>query len=342
MDFIRISSLVLAVALALLGCQQGRNELVVVSFGGQWQKAQRRAMLEPFSSKRGVRIIEREYSGDYTLIREKGAAGEWDVVDVEPAELLRGVAENIYEPIDYSLTDTSALIKSAIHKYGVGLMTYSIVLGYSTEEFSPTSEAPTTWSDFWNLERFPGKRGLHNSPQWMLEIALLADGVSPDSLYPLDLDRAFTSLDRIKDYVITFEAWAQPAEMIDRGDVVMSAGTNGRLISARDEGKKVAISWEGGIVASDYFVILKGSPKKRLAQELVAFSVSDEAQQEFPKHINYGPVNMRVLPKVEPETRANLPTAESNLEKQVFFNGEWWADHKSEAIQRYNKWLLSD
>ena len=44
-------------------------------------------------------------------------------------------------------------------------------------------DKPTTLADFFDTEKFPGKRGLRKSPKANLEMALIADGVAPDEVY---------------------------------------------------------------------------------------------------------------------------------------------------------------
>ena len=55
-------------------------------------------------------------------------------------------------------------------------------------------------------------QGLTNATQGPLEEALLADGVEPKDLYPLDVDRAFRKLDQIKHYVRKW--WANGSEVM--------------------------------------------------------------------------------------------------------------------------------
>ncbi|RVD48303.1 ABC transporter substrate-binding protein, partial [Mesorhizobium sp. M2D.F.Ca.ET.140.01.1.1] len=56
----------------------------------------------------------------------------------------------------------------------------------------------------WDVSKYPGVRTLSSgvygeAGPW--EEALLADGVPADALYPLDIDRAFASLDKIKPHI---------------------------------------------------------------------------------------------------------------------------------------------
>ena len=313
--------------------------LVVASFGGAWQAAQRKAIFDPFAKQSGIEVKGVEYDGQYTEIRDQGAAGEWDVVDVEPVELLRGSAAGIYEPIDYSGIDPEVLPQSARHPDGVALMTYSILQGYSTDAFPEAGSAPSTWADFWDLERFPGQRALRSTPEWMLEIALLADGVPPDQLYPIDLDRAFRSLEKIEDAVVFYDSWAEPAEWLASGKVALAVGTNGRLEAAREAGEPIEISWHGGLVSSDYLVIPAGSKNKARAQELVRYAVGQEAQSAFPRLIDYGPVNRRAMDALPGELLKRLPSDPAHVAESAHFDAAWWLEHEDEAHQRYEAWM---
>lgn len=334
------TALLLGSLAVVFGCG-GESEpyVVIASFGGAWQEAQRKAMFEPFAEASGVAVLETEYDGDYALIRENGASGLWDVVDVEPAELLRGAEEGLYEPIDYSGIELEAVPESARHPYGVALMRYAVVLGYDAARFPAPEAAPETWADFWDLQRFPGKRALRGSPEWMLEIALMADGVSPSRLYPLDLDRALRSLEKIEDAVVVFGDWSEPGQLLASGQVALAAGTNGRISAAREAGGEVGISWHGALVSSDYFVIPEGSTRKQHAQELIRYAVGRQAQSAFPHLIDYGPVNLQAVAALPEELLARLPSHPSNVADSVRFNAEWWFAHEDEAHRRYGAWL---
>ena len=50
---------------------------------------------------------------------------------------------------------------------------------------------------------------------------LLADGVAPDDLYPLDVDRAFAKLKPLLPDLIFWEGGAQSQQLFRDGEVVM-------------------------------------------------------------------------------------------------------------------------
>lgn len=61
---------------------------------------------------------------------------------------------------------------------GAGFLYASTVYAYN-EDYIP-AETPATMADFFDLEKFPGRRGMRRVPQGNLEFALMADGVPRD------------------------------------------------------------------------------------------------------------------------------------------------------------------
>ena len=98
---------------------------------------------------------------------------------------------------------------------------YTTVLGYRKDAF-PGGKGPQNWVDFWDAKKFPGPRTLRDSPVDNLEFALMADGVAPDKLYPLDIDRAFKKLDAIKPHIsVWWKTGAQSAQLLVDKEAIM-------------------------------------------------------------------------------------------------------------------------
>ena len=91
--------------------------------------------------------------------------------------------------------------------YRAPIHVYSTVVGYRPDMLDT---APATFADFFDADKFPGKRGAYN---WvmggLLEMALIADGVALEDLYPLDTDRAYKKIDTIKDDIVWWDTGAQ-------------------------------------------------------------------------------------------------------------------------------------
>jgi len=217
---------------------------------------------------------------------------------------------------------------------------WSMVLAYNSNK---VSAAPTSWADMWNLQQFPGKRGLRKGAKYTLEVALLADGVKQDDLYTVlgtkaGVDRAFHKLDQIKPSIQWWEAGAQPPQWLAAGDVVMSAAYNGRIAVAQKEGSKLAISWNGHLYDPDHWAIVRGSPNKALAERFIVFASQASGQKSFSTQIPYGPIRKDVLAQLPADTLAQLPTAQANLAEGQLVDATFWVDHGEELEERFNAW----
>jgi putative spermidine/putrescine transport system substrate-binding protein len=341
---------VLIIAAVLLGvnCKNktrtGRQrELVVASYGGAYQDAQRKAFFEPFAKRYNVTIREENHSGDLAKIKAMVESGSviWDVIDVESNMVLRGARQNLYEKIDYLLIPQTELLPEAIHEYGVATCFWSTVMAYNTKHFPESRIHPKNWVEFWDSSKFPGPRSLRKSPISTLEFALLADGVEKSNLYPLDVDRAFKSLDRIKnDVSVWWEAGEQPAQLLASGEVILASAWNGRIYNARKAGKPVQEIWEDGLIDADWWVIPRGSKNRDLAMKFIAFASEARPQAEFTKYIPYGPVNKKAIDEIPQYILTDLPTSPDNVKKQVFLNSKWWDENLDMVQERWQKWLL--
>jgi putative spermidine/putrescine transport system substrate-binding protein len=319
------------------------RHLVIASYGGAYQDAQREAMFKPFASQHGVKIVEDSHTGDLGKIEAMVKSGSiaWDIADVETSLMLRGARAGLFEPIDRSSLPVAELEPSSLNDYGVGVVYWSTVLAFNTRVFPEGRPRPRSWREFWDTQRFPGPRSLRNTPRSTLEFALLADGVEMANLYPLDVDRAFRSLGRIRPFVqLWWDAGSQPPQALAAGSVVLASSFSGRIDAARKAGNPVAFNWPQGLVDLDWWVIPKGTKKKDMAMQFISFASQRGPQAAITEFIPYGPINRQAFELI-PETRkATLPTFPSNFAQQVVLNSAWWLEHEQEIEQRWDSWRL--
>jgi putative spermidine/putrescine transport system substrate-binding protein len=192
------------------------------------------------------------------------------------------------------------------------------------------------------VAKFPGPRTMWKSPYPLLEAALLADGVTPDKLYPLDLDRAFKKADQIKDKVtVWWESGSQSQDAIVSKNVVIADMWNGRAgISARD-GAPIKISWNQGIYDPAIFVVPKGSPNKANAMRLIDYAAGPQGLAKFAELTFYGPSNLNSINLIDPKIRPLMNTAPENFAMQVHRNREWWGANMDKTTERFVSWLVS-
>jgi putative spermidine/putrescine transport system substrate-binding protein len=347
-EFLKVSGVGLAGAALLgstVGCAGGEGGggpsgkeggLVFTSYGGSFQRAQEKAWLEPYTKETGTEIRE-DSPTDYAKLQSMVENNEviWDVVDVGNDFGLESTG-NLLEPLDYSVIDRKPILEGYASKYRVACMLYANVLAYNTEQVEGT---PSNWADFFDTRKFSGRRGLHKVPSETLEVALLGDGVPPEELYPLDVDRALNKLETIRDQIVWWESAARSQQQIAGGEVALISAWNGRVQTEIEAGSPVKIQWNQNLQTADYLVVPKGTSRKEEAMELIAYCVSAENNYRLSDYIEYAPINKESIPKVDPQVAPKLPTAYRDV--GVTYNAEWWDNNREAVTERFNEWVGS-
>lgn len=337
----KLKFILMAVA-ACVGNAQAAN-ITVVNFGGANGDAQKAAYYEPFQKSTGIQVIPVEYAGELGKLKAMVDMKKvtWDVVVVEQSSIGRACGEGLLEKIDVArIGSKNDFIVGSIHECGIGQVVWADVMAYNADKLKV---APKSWADFWDVKKFPGKRGMHKAARETLEYALMADGVPTRDVYKvlamkLGVDRAFKKLDELKPYIQWWEAGSQPQQLLVAGDVVMSTAYAGRIDAAQREGKNLQIVWAGSLYGVDYWTIPKGSPNKAAAEKLIAFASTPQAQKRFIDRISYGPTNVKTLKLLDAKTLAKLPNSSDNIKDAVLSDVKFWDDHGEDLEQRFAAW----
>jgi len=307
-----------------------------VSYGGAYQKAQRTGWLEPYSKLTGVQFAEEEGT-DYAKIKSQVQSGQvtWDIVDVGNDFGLDANAD-LLEPLDYTLIPKDQILDGFSGTYRVGDITYGVARAYNTDKMA--GQTPTGWADFFDTQKFPGKRGLWKyATGGVFEFALMADGVGPKDLYPLDVARAIKKLDTIKSDIVWWDTGAQSQERVGSGEVAMTMIWNGRGWSAKHtDNKPVEIQWHQQILTADYFVVPKGSPNKQIAMEFIAWATCANNNAAPSNSIPYGPTNK--FSKPNPSVIPDL--AVSNVDDSTaYFDDEYLVKNFDDLDAKFQAWV---
>jgi putative spermidine/putrescine transport system substrate-binding protein len=310
-------------------------ELTYVSFGGAYQEAQRKAWLTPYTELTGVTFKEDEESSN-AKIKAMVEAGQvtWDVVDVGN-DFGLDANKDLLEPLDYSLIPRDEVLDGFAGDYRVADMTYGVALAYNTEKTA--GQVPAGWADFFDTAKFPGKRGMWDySEGGIFEVALMADGVEPSKLYPLDLERATKKLDTIKNELVFWGSGAESQELIGSGEVAMTLIWNGRGWSAKHtDNKPVEIQWNQAIITADYFVVPKGTPNKDAAMKFIAYAICADNNAKPSEFIPYGPINKNSKPAEA--NKADLAVSNAN-ENSAYFDDTYLIDNYAQIDAAYQAW----
>jgi putative spermidine/putrescine transport system substrate-binding protein len=319
------------------------NDITVISFGRADQAALTQAYYRPFRQRTGIEVKPASYDGQTTELEQMVKRGNtfWDVMQVESRTLQLGCQSGLFEKLDHSkIANTEDLIPGAVSDCGVGIFVWSMALAYNADKLKL---APTSWADFWDVNKYPGKRGLRRTAKYTLEIALLADGVSPDDVYKelstqQGVDRAFRKLDQIKSDVVWWEAAPQPAAFLKAGNLVMTSAYTLWIAREQQQEKNFRLSWDGSLYDLDSWAIPKGSPKAAAAYQFIAFATRPENQRVLSENIAYGPSNKKALPLLDAKLAGTMPSAEGNLKRALKVDVAFWMRHGEELEKRFDRW----
>ena len=331
--------------LALSSAAMADGKVVITGWGGTWNDAYREGIWKPFTAESKIEVVEDQYNGELAKIRSQVESGTitWDMVSVEGAELLIGCQEGLYEKIDFAaIGGREQFIPYAVHDCGVSSDIWATGLAYDADVIK---DPPKSWADFWDVKKYPGKRGMRSTAKETLEEALMADGVPIDKVYetlrsPGGVDRAFKKLDELKPYIVWWESGAQFLELLSSGEVVMTPAFTGETITTAQENKRnLKIAWDAGfLLGVDHWVILKDAPNKDNAVKFLAYYAKPEVASEFSKRMPYGTPHPKSYDLLSDEVKAAMPSAPDKKQWALEFDYPFWVENLDDLTARFQAW----
>jgi putative spermidine/putrescine transport system substrate-binding protein len=314
--------------------------------GGAWEDSWREAHIADFQQLTGARVDLTFYccALDRLQVQVESGAVEWSVAAVgTEGQLLMGIEAGLFEPLDPAVVPFDRLPPGTYNEHAISNGVFASVLTWNTEIFGPGNE-PEDATDIFDTDRFPGKRCFMQSVQLggTLEVALLADGVPADELYPLDVERALAKLASIKDDIVWWRSGAESVQFILDGECDLGMAFNGRPYErVTKEGAPLAITWNNAVLNQSWLAIPKGAPEKELAQAYLAFVLyNDEGVVQHGVNIGYPSPVKGVYGKFSPEVQAWIAIG-PNAEKGVWENAQFYKDNVAAVSRRFSEWLVS-
>jgi putative spermidine/putrescine transport system substrate-binding protein len=311
------------------------TEIRMIEAGGKSGESIETGYIAPFTKKTGIKVVRESPTGLGKLraLVESGKISA-ALVELGGAEVQQAEALNLLEPLDWDAIDPLPIFPEARDRYALGYQYYSTIMAWRKN-----AKAPSSWADFWNVKDFPGKRSLPDKPFYAIPIALLADGVKPEQLYPIDLDRAFKSLKKLSpDVAVWWTAGAQPSQLLNDNEVQYAVAWSGRVTAE----PALDYSFNQGLLDIGYFTVPRGADpaRKAAAMKLLHQMTVPENQAMAATVITYtgnSPNLDALLPK---DRIGQFPTARQNKDVQVSYDLKWWFDHAREVEERWQKFKL--
>jgi putative spermidine/putrescine transport system substrate-binding protein len=342
-SFAKVAALLLAgapVALKSSIAVADSKQLVLVNWGGDAIKAYDAAYGQPFLKETGITVKEDGSGPTEGAIAAQAKSGKptWDLVDVDPFSALTLGKQGMMEPIDYKVVDKSKMRPGFGWDYAASTYFFSYVIAYDSKKYG--DQAPTGMADFFDVKKFPGKRSMFKWGSSMWEAALLADGVAPDKLYPLDLKRAHEKIKAFKENVVSF--WGGGAEsqsVLLGGDASMAIvwNTRGALIE-QDSGGQIKFIWDQGLLSPGALAVLKNNPGGREnAMKFIASAQDPQRQLVIFDMLAQGPANPATDALIPADKKRFNCVDPANMAKQIPLNMDWYAEHYGAALDEYTK-----
>jgi putative spermidine/putrescine transport system substrate-binding protein len=342
---LRGASAAAAVLAAPMPIRAQPKRIVYASWGGTWEKALRQAWFDPFTKKTGIEVVS-SAGNSYGKLRAMVEAHnvEWDVVETYADFQFIGARDSLLEKLDFKVIDASKVMKgrNLVSDFSVPQVLFSLVIFYNTNQFAAENH-PKSWVDIWDLSRFPGKRAFSTigGNHGAFEAALLADGVPPEKLYPIDIDRALRSLSRIRDHIIWYNTIPQQEQYMTDGEAVTGLVSDGRALSAISHGASVAIDYNQSLLSWSDLVIPKGTPNPAAAMEFLNYTLTAEAQAALATAYTYGPVVTKAFDLLPPERAKILSGGPEQQGKYILVDEEWWGANLKLVTEKFNAWRLT-
>ncbi|BBE09302.1 FAD/FMN-containing dehydrogenase [Mycoavidus cysteinexigens] len=323
------------------------QRIIVRDAGGTEAEIFKDIFYKPFQKATGIEVAsvtsEHEPSAQIRAMVENNKLF-WDIAAISSRAVLSLTArDKVYlEKHELENDRFVSLMPSQFRSpYSVGVNVYTTVLAYRKDAFKGRP-LPETWKDFWNVKDFPGRRALRRHPCATIEMALMADGVAAENIYPLDLDRAFRSLDRIKPHIsVWWTSAAQTEQLLQSGEVDLLPVWIVRAYMAMKAGAPVGFSWKQHIYDCGEWAILKGSSNIQACRQFIQFASNPERQASLAAYGGYGPPTPDAFQYIDSKQKTDLLTYPKNLQKGIRSNDLYWLKHQEEIMERFNQWMLN-
>lgn len=343
-------TLLAAMALLLAPCavippaSASPTDLTIASRDESFQHAVQIAYVQPFTGVTAIPVQQEVWEGGMDALRAhpKPPDNNWDLLLVDPDELATGCTEGLFEKLDWTaIGGKDHYAPSAVSDCGVGAVIVNTVLAWDKDKLPVTP----SWSDFWDVAKYPGKRGLRKGVRGNLEIALLADGVAAGDVYKTlatadGLDRAFRKLDQLKPYIDWWTSDTEAQHILSSGDVLMTSAPSGQIVTAGEaQHRNFGVQFNNSLFEVESWAILKGAPMLRQAQQFLYFTGMPAIEAKLLRDGGDAGLAKGLTDGLPAELVANSPASQANLGGALKIDAGFWHDNLPKLRPRFDAWL---
>ncbi|WP_336626320.1 MULTISPECIES: extracellular solute-binding protein [unclassified Microbacterium] len=312
--------------------------LVYAGNGGIAQEGLEKAVWEPFSEESGA-IVEQD-AFELSKLRAMVDSGnvDWNMVVSSSIEVERFCGD-LYEEIDPDKVDLSQVPEGTLAgDCMVPNIFYGYTVAYNEDVYG--DNAPQTAADFFDTEKFPGKRGVPVTP-WMeapaVEFAMLANGADFDALTPEDFTAGLEAYSSLGDDLIPWTSGAQSQQQLESGEVDMALVWSGRGYGAANAGAPIVPMWGDWVLAIDGIAVPKGSANLDATFAAINYMLGADQQAAQSEQTSYAPVNVNSEPTVSEPLTDWLVT--SHLDTGHAVSIDYWVENWDAFSDEWTEWV---
>ena len=336
----RTMRLLIGIVLVALLSLATAQQLVVNSYGGEYEALVRDTIIEPFEEAFGVEVIYDAVgsaSEDYARIRATRGNPGFDVVVMTAPESLQGCREDVLTPLtEENIPNLGALNEDVVATVGDCGAVHEIQymsLMFRTDHVDP---APTSWKALWD----PAYEGRVLIPDitsimavYLLQMASVINGGTL-----AELDPGFEAIAELAPRTVALEASSSiMSQYVERDEAWILPFWSGRAQLLKDGGLPVdfTIPEEGTIPLLATLNVPVGAENKELALDFINFWLAKEQQEAWALAYKVGSARSDLdLPEA---FAARQITSEAQLENLLLPDQLDIAQRRTEWTERWQR-----
>lgn len=318
------------------GAEYGTEPVVVASWGGSFDEALQEAYFNDFTEETGVEVMLAPADYPRFIAMNEQKASEWNAIDTAGGQVYEWAEDGVLLEMPGEV-EPSDLVSDGFSSYLPGAYLTSFVMVYRTDAFDTP---PTSWADFWDVEKFPGKRAAVATHDALVDSVLLADGVAPEDLYPLDFDRGLDLLTDLQPNLSLTGSYAELRQSIETGQVDLALMPSGSAAhSAIESDGTIEIVWTDNLMGSGGFPFSTYGPNEPAALKLMEYMQDPKRQAEFTNISYYGSASSAAEKFIDPKLLPYMSTYSENYDQAILIDEAGSMEFQDEYIDRFSEWL---
>lgn len=316
-------------------------QITFVGYGGSGQDAMITAWQKPYTALHPNVTFLNTSPPTVAQVQAQVLAGvtTWDVMNVAPYAAEQNCG-TLFEKLKLDV-DPKDYPKGTIGNCYVGNFTNGPEFAYNTDKWPDPAKAPKTIADYFDTKKFPGKRGVVATIQdGMLEYPAIADGVKPDKVYPVDINKSLAKWATIRSDTLFAPNVGALQQAAAAGQVDMFFLAESRQLALLDAGVHIKPVWDVTLAALNAFAIPKGSKNVAATTKFIEFTLQPEPSAKMAELAGVSPVNLNSKPVKTKNAEAVDILGKANTGKTIIQDTDYFSKNFNKLQPVLTNWLL--